>query len=249
MDEKRLRLLLDNLKKGTISEDEAVAALKNLPYEDLGFAMVDHHRALRTGVPEVIFSQGKTFEQIREIAESLHHNNRVILATRATEDLYDYLLNSFDSISYNRHARIIIIGELPEPVTDRYVLVLTGGTSDIPFAEEAALTAEAMGSPVKRLFDVGVTGVHRLLSNLDILTGANVIVAAAGMEGALPTLAAGLVKRPVIALPTSVGYGANFKGLSALLTMINSCAPGVAVVNIDNGFGAGYLASIINLGE
>lgn len=248
MEEKRIRELLEKIKNGNISEDEAIAKLKNLPYENLDFAMVDHHRALRTGIPEVIFSQGKTFEQVRDIAEKLHHNNRVVLATRAPGDLYDYLLNSFDSITYNRHARIIIIGEIPPPVTDKYILVLTGGTSDIPFAEEAALTAEAMGSPVKRLFDVGITGVHRVLSHLDILTGANVIVAAAGMEGALPTLAAGLVSRPVIALPTSVGYGANFQGLSALLTMLNSCAPGVAVVNIDNGFGAGYLASIINLG-
>jgi NCAIR mutase (PurE)-related protein len=248
VEEKRIRELLETIKNGNISEDEAIAKLKNLPYENLDFAMVDHHRALRTGIPEVIFSQGKTFEQVRDIAEKLHHNNRVVLATRATGDLYDYLLNSFDSITYNRHARIIIIGEIPPPVTDKYILVLTGGTSDIPFAEEAALSAEAMGSPVKRLFDVGITGVHRVLSHLDILTGANVIVAAAGMEGALPTLAAGLVSRPVIALPTSVGYGANFQGLSALLTMLNSCAPGVAVVNIDNGFGAGYLASIINLG-
>lgn len=248
MEEQKIRQLIENIQSGTVSVDDAIAELKNLPYEDLGFAMVDHHRALRTGKPEVIFSQGKTFEQVREIAEKLHRNNRVILATRATGELYDYLLNSFDSISYSRHARIIIIGEIPEPVTDRYVLVLTGGTADIPYAEEAALTAEAMGSPVKRLFDVGITGVHRLLSHLDILTKANVIVAAAGMEGALPALAAGLVSRPVIALPTSVGYGANFQGLSALLTMINSCAPGVAVVNIDNGFGAGYLASIINAG-
>jgi hypothetical protein len=249
LEEQKIRELIKNIQSGTISADDAIAELKNLPYEDLGFAMVDHHRALRTGTPEVIFSQGKTFEQVRDIAVKLHRNNRVILATRATGELYDYLLNSFDSISYNRHARIIIIGELPEPVTDRYVLVLTGGTSDIPYAEEAALTAEAMGSPVKRLFDVGITGVHRLLSHIDILTKANVIVAAAGMEGALPALAAGLVSRPVIALPTSVGYGANFQGLSALLTMINSCAPGVAVVNIDNGFGAGYLASIINTGR
>ncbi len=248
MEEQKIRQLIENIQSGTVSVDDAIAELKNLPYEDLGFAMVDHHRALRTGKPEVIFSQGKTFEQVREIAEKLHRNNRVILATRATGELYDYLLNSFDSISYNRHARIIIIGEIPEPVTDRYVLVLTGGTADIPYAEEAALTAEAMGSPVKRLFDVGITGVHRLLSHLEILTKANVIIAAAGMEGALPALAAGLVSRPVIALPTSVGYGANFQGLSALLTMINSCAPGVAVVNIDNGFGAGYLASIINAG-
>ncbi|HOP29907.1 MAG TPA: nickel pincer cofactor biosynthesis protein LarB [Spirochaetota bacterium] len=248
MNEQKIKQLLADIKSGQISEDEALAKLKILPYEDLGFARVDHHRALRTGTPEVIFSQGKTFEQVREIAEKLHHNNRVILATRATGELYDYLLNSFDSITYNRHARIIIIGEIPEPVTDKYILVITGGTSDIPYAEEAALTAEAMGSPVKRLFDVGITGVHRVLSHIDLLTGANVIVAAAGMEGALPALAAGLVSRPVIALPTSVGYGANFQGLSALLTMINSCAPGVAVVNIDNGFGAGYLASIINAG-
>jgi len=248
LDEQKLRQLLENIKSGKISEEDAISSLKNLPYEDLDFAKVDHHRALRTGAPEVIFSQGKTFEQVREIAGKLHQNNRVILATRASGELYDYLLNSFDSITYNRHARIIIIGEIPAPVTEKYVLVLTGGTSDIPYAEEAALTAEVMGSPVKRLYDVGITGVHRLLSNIDILAGANVIVAAAGMEGALPTLAAGLVKRPVIALPTSVGYGANFQGLSALLTMINSCAPGVAVVNIDNGFGAGYLASIINAG-
>lgn len=248
MNEEILKRLLDDFKRGVITEVDVLARLKNLPYENIDFAMVDHHRALRTGTPEVIFSQGKTFEQVREIAERLHHNNKLILATRASEDLYDYLLNSFDSISYNRHARIITIGEIPEPVTDRYILVLTGGTSDIPFAEEAALTAEAMGSPVKRLFDVGITGVHRLLSQMELITCANVIVAAAGMEGALPTLVSGLVRRPVIALPTSIGYGANFNGLSALLTMINSCAPGVAVVNIDNGFGAGYLASIINLG-
>ena len=248
MNEQRIKQLLADIRSGEISEDEALAKLKILPYEDLDFARIDHHRALRTGTPEVIFSQGKTFEQVREIAERLHQDNRVILATRATGELYDYLLNSFDSITYNRHARIIIIGEIPEPVTDKYILVLTGGTSDIPYAEEAALTAEAMGSPVKRLFDVGITGVHRVLSHIDLLTEANVIVAAAGMEGALPALAAGLVSRPVIALPTSVGYGANFQGLSALLTMINSCAPGVAVVNIDNGFGAGYLASIINAG-
>ncbi len=248
LDEKRLRSLFENVKNGSLTTDDAIKKLTLLPYEDIDFAMIDHHRALRTGTPEVIFSEGKTFEQVREIAERLHHNNSIVLATRASEELYDYLLNSFDSIIYNRHARIIIIGEIPEPVTDKYILVLTGGTSDIPFAEEAALTAEAMGSAVKRLFDVGITGLHRLLSKLDIITGANVIIAAAGMEGALPTLAAGLVKRPVIALPTSVGYGANFNGLSALLTMINSCSPGVSVVNINNGFGAGYLASIINQG-
>jgi len=249
LDTDRLKALLENIKEGTLTVDKAMEQLKNLPYEDLDFARIDHHRALRTGLPEVIFSQGKTFEQVREIAERLHHNNRIIMATRASEDLYDYLLNSFDTISYNRHARIILIGDIPEPVTDKYVLVLTGGTSDIPFAEEAALTVAAMGSPVKRLFDVGITGVHRLLSQMETLRGANVIIAVAGMEGALPTLVAGLVKRPVIALPTSVGYGASFNGLSALLTMLNSCAPGVAVVNIDNGFGAGYLASIINAGE
>lgn len=246
MDEERIRRLLENVKSGSLSADEAVENLKRLPYEDIGCAMIDHHRSIRTGLPEVIFSEGKTFEQVRDIAEKLSNSNRIVLATRASENLYEYLVGSFERITYNRHARIIMIGELPVPLTERYVLVMSGGTADIPVAEEAALTAAAMGSPVKRLFDVGIAGVHRLLSHMDLLTQASVIVAVAGMEGALPTLVSGLVRRPVIAVPTSIGYGANFGGLSALLTMINSCAPGVAVVNIDNGFGAGYLASIIN---
>ena len=248
MDETRIKEILGDVKSGKLTIEDAVKNFSKLPYEDIDFAKIDHHRALRTGLPEVIFTQGKTPEQVREIALRLHHDNRLILATRASEELYDYLQSSFRSISYNRHARIITVGEMPPPVTDKYILVMTGGTSDIPAAEEAALTAEAMGSPVKRLFDVGITGVHRLLSQVDLITGANVIIAAAGMEGALPTFVAGLVRRPVIALPTSIGYGANFGGLAALLTMINSCAAGVVVVNIDNGFGAGYTASIINAG-
>lgn len=248
MNEEKVRSLISSIRAGSISEEDALSVLKNLPYEDIDFACIDHHRPIRTGHPEVIYSEGKTSLQVREIAVRLSANNRVILATRATEELYMFLKPSFSHIEYNSHGRIIIIGKIPEPVTDRKILVITGGTTDIPVAEEAAITAEAMGSPVDRLFDVGIAGVHRILGNIDLLRKANVIVAVAGMEGALPSLAAGLVSRPVIAVPTSIGYGANFKGVSALLTMINSCAPGVSTVNIDNGFGAGYLAALINRG-
>lgn len=248
MDENRLRSIIKKIQDNEISSDEAIALFNKFPYEDIEFACLDHHRSLRTGHPEVIYSEGKTYEQINSIAGTLTRNNNVIMATRADPGLFDFLKPHFKKIIYKTDARIIIIGELPEPVTDKRVLVITGGTTDIPVAEEAAVTAEVMGSPVDRLFDVGIAGVHRVISRIDMLRKANVIIAAAGMEGALPSLVAGLVNRPVIAVPTSVGYGASFGGISALLTMINSCAPGVCTVNIDNGFGAGYLAAVINRG-
>lgn len=248
MNEQKIKSLIDKISSGEVTKDEALSLLRTLPYEDIDFACIDHHRPIRTGQPEVIYSQGKSNTQVKEIAEKLSANNRVIMATRASEELFRFLKPFFPKIEYNTHGRIVIIGEIPEPVTDRRILVLTGGTTDIPVAEEAAVTAEVMGSPVDRLFDVGIAGVHRILSRIELLQKANVIIAVAGMEGALPSLAAGLVSRPVIAVPTSVGYGANFGGVSALLTMINSCVPGVSTVNIDNGFGAGYLAAIINRG-
>ncbi len=248
MNEEKIKTLIAKIQGGEISADEAVSMLKTLPYEDIDFACIDHHRPIRTGQPEVIYSEGKTDQQVKDIAEKLSRNNRVIMATRATPDLFRFLKPFFSRISYNASGRIIVIGDIPEPVTEKRILVITGGTTDIPVAEEAAVTAEVMGSPVDRLFDVGIAGVHRILSKIELLQKANVIVAVAGMEGALPSFAAGLVSRPVIAVPTSVGYGANFRGISALLTMINSCAPGVATVNIDNGFGAGYLAAVINRG-
>lgn len=248
MDEIKIKSLIEQIQKGTITNDEAFSILKKLPYEDIDFACIDHHRTIRTGQPEVIYSEGKSNIQVKEITERLLQHNKTVLATRASSELYSFLKPHFQQISYNIHGRVIIIGHIPEPVTDKRILVITGGTTDIPVAEEAAITAEVMGSPVDRLFDVGIAGVHRILSRIDLLQSANVIIAAAGMEGALPSLAAGLVSRPVIAIPTSVGYGANFGGVSALLTMINSCVPGVSTVNIDNGFGAGYLAAIINQG-
>ena len=248
MNEIKIRSIIKKIQDNEISTDEALAFFKNLPYEDLDFACLDHHRTIRTGQPEVIYSEGKTNDQVKNITESLIKNNPVVLATRATPELFEFLKPFFTKIIYNKNARIIIVGDIPEPLTDRRILVITGGTTDIPVAEEAALTAEVMGSPVDRLYDVGITGVHRVLSRIELLQKANVIIAVAGMEGALPSLAAGLVNRPVIAVPTSIGYGASFGGISALLTMINSCAPGVSTVNIDNGFGAGYLAAIINRG-
>jgi len=248
VNEEKIKHLINRISNKEITNEDALSILKTLPYQDIEFACIDNHRPIRTGQPEVIYSEGKSNTQVKEIAEKLSADNRVIIATRASNELFLYLKPHFKKITYNTHGRIIIFGDIPAPATNKRILVLTGGTSDIPVAEEAAVTAEVMGSPVDRLFDVGIAGVHRILSKIDLLRNANVIVAVAGMDGALPSLTAGLVSRPVIAVPTSVGYGANFGGISALLTMINSCAPGVSTVNIDNGFGAGYLAAIINRG-
>lgn len=249
MDKTDILKLLEEVSSGTTEVDVAFNILKDIGYEDLDHTKVDHHRAMRTGYPEVIFAQGKTPAQVRDISRALYEKNSFVIATRATIDHYNKVKDEFDIIEYDEQSKIIIVGHLPEPKTDKTILIITGGTSDIPVAEEARITAQSMGSRVETLYDAGVAGVHRLFSNIDKVTSANVIVAVAGMEGALPTIVSGLVKRPVISVPTSVGYGASFNGLSALLTMLNSCSPGTAVVNIDNGFGAGYMAAIINSGD
>ena len=249
MNREKLRALLNRVKNGTLSVDEAVGSLGTLPYEDLGFARVDTHREIRRGAPEVIYSEGKTPRQVIDIARVMVRNGQTVLATKASQNLYLDMAGEFTDINWHEHARIISIGTFPEPSDERRVLVITAGTTDIPAAEEAAVTAGAMGCSVERLYDAGIAGIHRLLDKIQTLRSASVIIAAAGMDGALPAFAAGLVSRPVIAVPVSTGYGANFNGLAPLLTMLNSCSPGVAVVNIDNGFGAGYLAAIIAGGD
>lgn len=245
-----IRNLLKAFGSGEMTMEEAMEKLTLLPYEDLGFANLDHHRALRQGFPEVIFCQGKTVQQVVTIFERLasHNNKENILATRATQEMYQAILQVVPEAIYYAEARIITVVrrkvELPE--NSQFILVVTAGTSDIPVAEEAAITAEIMGNRVERLYDVGVAGLHRLLDRHTLLQQAQVLVVVAGMEGALASVIGGLVNKPVIAVPTSIGYGASFGGIAALLSMLNSCAAGVAVVNIDNGFGAGRLASIIN---
>lgn len=246
MEQKELKALLEAVAQGTLSPDEAALRLRQAPFEDLGFAKLDHHRALRQGVAEVIYGAGKTQEQILAIASAfLDRGQKTVLITRMEAEAADWV-GQHIPLTYDSVSQVGIAGHLPEPDGDGFVLVATGGTSDIPVAEEAARTAEALGNQVKRLYDVGVAGLHRLLSHTEELMEARVIIAIAGMEGALASVIGGLVDCPVIAVPTSVGYGASFHGVSALLSMLNSCASGVSVVNIDNGFGAGYLASMIN---
>jgi len=246
-EETRLRNLLQQLQSGNIAIDEALDWLRDYPFEDLGFARVDHHRALRRGLPETVFCPGKTTEQIAAIIERLAARYEPVLATRADQEAFEAVSSVVPAAIYYPLSRMITVGEMP-PVPDDapFVLVVTAGTSDLPVAEEAALTASACGSRVERLTDVGVAGLHRLLAARPLLLEANVVVVVAGMEGALPSVVGGLVAKPVIAVPTSVGYGASFGGLSALLGMLNSCSPGITVVNIDNGFGAGYSAHLIN---
>ena len=241
-----IRDTLQALKDGKITVDDAVLAIKKQPFEDLGYAKVDHHRKIRQGAAEVIYGAGKTPQQILGIIESMKKDGvKTILITRLQDDQANIISETCD-IKYDQTSRIGIVGEIPEEDGIGNIVVATGGTSDIPVAEEAALTAEVHGNKVIRLYDVGVAGLHRLLSHVDELMDAKVVIAIAGMEGALASVIGGLVDCPVIAGPTSVGYGASFGGLSALLSMLNSCASGVSVVNIDNGFGAGYLASMIN---
>ena len=238
--------ILTKIKTGELSPEDALIKLRTEPYEDLGYVKLDHHRQIRQGIAEVVYGQGKTAEQISGICEALMKKGQeLILITRMPQDVADVVKKSVP-LNYHEMARIGIVGEMPKPDGIGKVVVATGGTSDMPVAEEAALTAEALGNEVIRLYDVGVAGLHRLLSKLDIVMDAQVIVAVAGMEGALPSVLGGLADCPVIAVPTSIGYGANFGGLSAILTMLNSCASGVTVQNIDNGFGGGYLASMIN---
>lgn len=250
MNEKSLRDLLIGIKHNQISVEAGLDKLKDLPFEDLGFAKIDHHRQLRQGFPEVIYSAGKTTEQIVTIAEKLAEgSDNNILATRANYDVYKAVAARIPDAEYYDLARLIVIRR-GEQERRGHILVVSAGTSDIPVAEEAAITAEVMGNRVERLYDTGVAGIHRLLSQKDKLFAARVIIVVAGMEGALASVVGGLVDKPVIAVPTSVGYGASFGGLAALLAMLNSCASGLSVVNIDNGFGAGYQASLINkLGE
>lgn len=247
MEQKEARALLEQVAAGGISVDEALLRWKEAPFADLGFAKIDSHRALRQGAAEVIYGAGKTPEQIRKIAAAMWEGGqRTILITRMDPAAAELVSAGPGPLRYDPLSRIGIVGAVPPPDGAGAIVVATGGTSDMPVAEEAALTAEAMGNTVARLYDVGVAGLHRLLSHMDALMSARVIVAIAGMEGALASVIGGLADCPVIAVPTSVGYGASFGGLSALLSMLNSCASGVSVVNIDNGFGAGYLASMIN---
>jgi len=247
MDVNFLKDLLNKLKDGTIEIDEAIQKLKFLPFEDIGFASIDHHRHLRRGFPEVIYAQGKRAEEIITIIEKMVDNEENVLVTRLTDNKATIIKKHFSSSDYYPKSRILTIEVRPiEKRGKGKILVISAGTADIPVAEEAAITATFMGNDVETLFDVGVAGLHRLLQNKDTIISASVIVVVAGMEGALPSIVGGLVDKPVIAVPTSTGYGASFGGLSALLGMLNSCAAGVTVVNIDNGFGAGYAASLIN---
>ena len=246
MNEDTIRELLTRLNKGEISVDEGLERLKHLPYEDIGVAHIDHHRSLRKGFPEVIYGESKSAEQIAGILERMVGQETVILVTRISPGKAESVMKTIPGCRYDAEARMITWGRPEAQLEVRgSILVISAGTSDIPVAREAMLTAEAMGNPVSSLFDVGVAGLHRLLSHWDIIRQAAVIVVAAGMEGALASVVGGLVDVPVIAVPTSVGYGASFGGVTALLAMLNSCAAGVTVVNIDNGFGAGYAAGLI----
>lgn len=248
MASERIKKLLEELARGERSVDSVLEVLRAPPVEDLGFACVDAHRELRCGFPEVIFCQGKTVRQVVEIARAIYGRSGRVLATRADDATRNALREEFSGQPFqeNAAARAVLVGKPRQAAYAGEVAVVSAGTCDIPVAEEAAFTARAMGSPVQTLYDVGVAGIHRLLGSSDLLRRANVIVVVAGMEGALASVVGGLVSRPVIAVPTSVGYGASFGGLAALLAMLNSCAAGVCVVNIDNGFGAGYLAALIN---
>ncbi|GBC78326.1 hypothetical protein HRbin08_01814 [bacterium HR08] len=246
MNEGTLRELLLAFQRGEVTLDDVLARLRHLPYEDLGFAKLDHHRLLRQGFPEVVFGQGKTPEQIAAIVVRLLERGSLVLVTRADEVAYAAVHRVVPEAVYHPHARMITIRRGPPPEPEGLIAVVSAGTADIPVAEEAAVTAEALGNRVARFYDVGVAGLHRLLSIWEPLAEARVVVCVAGMEGALPSVVGGLVGVPVIAVPTSIGYGIGHGGLAALLGMLNSCAANVVVVNIDNGFGAGIVASLIN---
>ena len=246
MKKEELEKILKAVKNGEVEIDEAIDQIKMAPFRDLGFAKIDTQRELRQGIAEVIYGEGKNAKQIEDIVkEMIRNNQKTILITRLSKEKADFISKNIN-LDYREDAQIGVVGEIPEPVKQGTIVIATGGTSDYRVAEEAAVTAEVLGNKVLRLYDVGVAGVHRLLANSQYLINANVVIAIAGMEGALASVVGGMVDCPVIAVPTSVGYGASFGGLSALLSMLNSCASGVSVVNIDNGFGAGYLASMIN---
>ncbi len=246
MEEIKLRNLLTDVRENRIGIDQALDILRKLPFENHEFARIDNHRSLRSGFPEVILCTGKLTEHIVAIMERLTQENSPVMATRANPEIYAAIQARIPQVTYHDLARIISYKPDILPKRPGRILVVTGGTADVPVAEEAAVTAEIMGNFVDRLYDVGVAGLHRLLANIEIIQSASVLIVVAGMEGALPSVVGGLVNRPVIAVPTSVGYGASFDGLAALLAMLNSCSSGITVVNIDNGFGAGYAASQIN---
>ncbi|MQY79032.1 MAG: nickel pincer cofactor biosynthesis protein LarB [Bacteroidetes bacterium] len=246
MNSKDIKKLLENVKDGKIEINDAINHLKDLPFKDLGFAKIDFHRELRTGYPEIIFCSGKTVEQVQKIIEFMLTKDTNIIATRATSDMYNAVKDLHPDFQYHKVARIISRMKKKVTIPDSYISVVTAGTSDIPVAEEAAVTAELLGNKVNRIYDAGVAGIHRLVDNLDVIRDSKVVIVIAGMEGALASIVGGLINKPIIAVPTSIGYGANFGGISALLAMLTSCAAGVSVVNIDNGFGAGFNASMIN---
>lgn len=246
MNKENLVKLLESVKNNEMNIEDAVDKLKELPFTDLDYALIDNHRQIRTGFPEVIYCSGKTPEQVRGIVEHMLKGDKNILATRATKEMYNLVRELCSEANYNELGRTITIKKEIVKETESFILIMSAGTSDLPVVEEAYETAKIFGNRVKKIVDVGVAGIHRLFSRMDIIRKAKVIIVVAGMEGALASVVGGLVDKPVIAVPTSVGYGANFGGVSALLSMLNSCASGVSVVNIDNGFGAGYNASIIN---
>ncbi len=248
MDADTIRRLLAEVRDGSVEVDDALARLRDLPFEDIGDAKIDHHRALRTGLPEAIFSQGKTPRQVADAFSALAAKGRLVLATRAGEAHYMAVREVQPDAIYYEQARIIALGGLPQRDSG-YVALASGGTADMPVAEEAAITLELLGHRVERLYDVGVAGIHRLLARRQVLFDASFVIAVAGMEGALASVLGGLVRCPLVAVPTSVGYGAHFGGLTPLLAMLNSCAPGVAVVNIDNGFGAAAFAHLVLVGR
>jgi NCAIR mutase (PurE)-related protein len=250
MDPKDLEALLGRVQTGETTVDEAVASLRDLPFADLGFAKVDHHRALRQGVPEVVLGQGKSAEQVVAIVKEIDRHAQVALVTRMSKEQGEALVKAIPEVKWDALSRTAVLARKEIPKRGRGpICVVSAGTADMPVAEEAAITAAVLGNEVERVFDVGVAGLHRLLSRRETLQKATVIIVVAGMEGALPSVVGGLVARPVIAVPTSVGYGASFGGVAALLGMLNSCASGVTVVNIDNGFGAGFAAALINRAE
>lgn len=246
MNKEEMKKLLELVKENRVNVEDALEQLEDLPFKDLGFAKIDNHREIRVGYPEVIYCEGKTVEQVREIVQFMISKNNNILGTRATEEMYEVVKEICEEAEYNKLGRTITIKKKEQLLTESYIAIVAAGTSDLPVVEEAAETAKILGNKVEKITDVGVAGIHRLFSKLDIIRGAKVIIVIAGMEGALASVIGGLVDKPVIAVPTSVGYGANFGGVAALLSMLNSCASGVSVVNIDNGFGAAYNASIIN---
>ena len=246
MNKEEIKVLLESVKDNKINVEEALEKLEDLPFKDLGFAKIDNHREIRVGYPEVIYCASKTVDQVRDIVKFMLTKNNNILGTRANEKMYNAVKEICEEAQYNKFGQTITIKKNEQPLTESYIAIVAAGTSDLPVVEEAFETAKILGNRVEKITDVGVAGIHRLFSRLDIIKGAKVVIVIAGMEGALASVLAGLIDKPVIAVPTSVGYGANFGGIAALLSMLNSCASGVSVVNIDNGFGAAYNASMIN---